>query len=364
MTRWSTSCDECGWSGGPYRSRAQADYAYSRHSCSKWSARAAAAARAAAREAAADRTPRPCHHKRARHEHATRACYILDGCRCRPCADAAAAYERRRTRMVAYGRSDMVDAQPVRDHVEALRRAGVGLKRVAMLSGVAHGALSRLVYGEKGRPRSRRVRRATASAVLAVQPDGSALSPGALVDGTGTRRRLQALACLGWTVHRLQEHTGCERQRLDQAMNGGRVRRSTAVAVRDAYERLWNTRPPATTRGERSAAGRAVARARRAGWAPPMAWDDIDDPSVVPAVSGDGAGAGYDWAAVERVLSGERLRLHRADRLEATRRLNARGWVDSRIAAQLGVSARQVLRDRKALGLPQVHFAADGSVAS
>lgn len=62
----------------------------------------------------------------------------------------------------------------------------------------------------------------------------------------------------------------------------------------------------------------------------------------------------HDEVVVERVLAGERLPMSRADRLEAIRRLHARRWSDSRIALQLGCTARQVIRDRQALDLPGI----------
>lgn len=58
----------------------------------------------------------------------------------------------------------------------------------------------------------------------------------------------------------------------------------------------------------------------------------------------------------------------RADRLEATVRLNASGHSDAQIADRLGVTARQVLRDRQSLGIPAVpalaHFAQYGTTTT
>jgi hypothetical protein len=83
---------------------------------------------------AVDRTPKPCLHKRVNHQHGTRLAYILDRCRCLPCAAANSTYELRRTRLKAYGRgtpSGWVDAAPVRAHVEQLCATGMGYKTVA-----------------------------------------------------------------------------------------------------------------------------------------------------------------------------------------------------------------------------------------
>lgn len=56
------------------------------------------------REAQVDRIPKPCLHKHAQHEHGTLACYVLDKCRCLPCASANSTAESERQRQKAYGR--------------------------------------------------------------------------------------------------------------------------------------------------------------------------------------------------------------------------------------------------------------------
>lgn len=53
----------------------EARYWFSRHSCRKQEEAMLRAALAEERAAAVDRTPKPCHHKQANHEHGTRACY-------------------------------------------------------------------------------------------------------------------------------------------------------------------------------------------------------------------------------------------------------------------------------------------------
>ena len=88
MSRRATATCDCGWTGGPYRSPKQAAYALSRHSCDKHRAKIAhAAARAdaqAERERLINRTPQPCHHKKANHQHGTYVTYTQDRCRCWP----------------------------------------------------------------------------------------------------------------------------------------------------------------------------------------------------------------------------------------------------------------------------------------
>jgi hypothetical protein len=48
------------------------------------------------------------------------------------------------------------------------------------------------------------------------------------------------------------------------------------------YERLSMTLPPETTTAEKCDATRSRGIARRNGWLPPLAWNNIDDPSERP----------------------------------------------------------------------------------
>lgn len=187
----------------------EARYWFSRHSCRKQEEAMLRAALAEERAAAVDRTPKPCHHKQANHQHGTRACYVLDRCRCTPCATANTASENERNRLKAYGRYHRyVDAYPLRLHVQELREAGMGLKTIAERSGVAHGALWKLMYGKRqpdgSQTPSRRVLRQTAEKLYALDPAWSTqlrLAGGAVLDqerSAAVSRRLQALVALGW----------------------------------------------------------------------------------------------------------------------------------------------------------------------
>jgi len=255
------------------------------HSCEKYRRMRASYERGIARERAVDRTPQPCRHKRAAHEHGTYACYTLDRCRCVPCAVANADYEQGRLRQLAYGRQDLVDADPVREHVRALMASGVGLKRIEQLTGMHGGAICTLMYGklrEDGTRRdpARRVRRARAEQILAVRLGD--VAPGARVDPTGTVRRLGGLLALGWSVQRVADEHGLDRQALDRALRGHRVVASTAAKVRAAYEAIGDRPAPETTQRERGSASRARRRAAEGGWPVPAMWDDdaLDDPTA------------------------------------------------------------------------------------
>ena len=131
--------------------------------------------------------------------HGTRACYVHGpevgsrngGCRCEPCkaANRAAVAEAKDRTAPAY-----VSAGPARAHVEWLSGQGVGLKRVAKVSGVSHGSLWKIVYGRDGK-RSKRIRPATAERILAVTP--ADVADGAKVPAGATWERLDALIAAG-----------------------------------------------------------------------------------------------------------------------------------------------------------------------
>lgn len=177
------------------------------------------------------------------HEHGTNACYVLDACRCDLCREAATAYEQRRRREIAYGRPRTVDAEPVRQHVRSLtapkRRGatnGVGLKQIAKVSGVSHGALWKLMYGAPDRPGpSKRVRTSTAEKLLAVGPQH--MADGATVPARGTRDRLAALRDAGATWAEIGEQIGASQSNTHALSKRRNVTAGTARKVHDLHAR-------------------------------------------------------------------------------------------------------------------------------
>lgn len=350
----TSTCPECGWTGRP-TTPGLAAWALQQHSCEKQRGRDAAAARGRLRKASIDRTPKPCHHKQTDHQHGTYACYVLDCCRCLPCAQANAAYEQHRVRQQAYGRwNGLIDAQPVRDHVRALQAAGLGLKRIAAKTGVPHGTLWKLIYGKPGYEPSKRVRPDTAARVLALQAvtldDLGARRP---VDPTGTRRRLQALVALGWSQAKLAGRLGMQPTNFTRVILGpGDVAAATARATKALYDELWDQAPPENAHRDRIAAARSRNRACELGWPSPLAWDDntIDDPLAGPDL---GAGPGdevepddVDVVAVLRRMAGDRtVPLTAQERAEVVHRMIGQGISKRDIELRTGVNVHRVLRD-------------------
>lgn len=346
------SCDECGYTT-PRSTAGVAAYALRKHSCDMQRERQARAQRRLDRLAASG-PERPCQHD-GKHPHGNRVRYVIDKCRCRPCRDAASAYQRDLDRRHLYGRTIYVPADRARAHVRALQDQGMGWKRVARAAGIDTSVMWKLLYGDpsRGMAPSKRVRPTTEAKILATRLD---LAVGLPVDATGTQRRLQALVTLGWSIGQISAHTGIDRQPLDKAIHGGAISVGTREGVRQAYDRLWNAAPPETNQRERIAASRSRRRAALNRWAPPMAWDDdtIDDPATGPAhkLRDTDLARGVDESAVERRIAGERVKLTRAERWVAVRRLHSQGLNDGQIGRTLGYPDRTILRDRQQIGLP------------
>jgi hypothetical protein len=131
------------------------------------------------------------------------------------------------------------------------------------------------------------MRAKNALALLAVQPTLDNLGARTVIDGTGTRRRLQALVYAGWTQSELARRMPMNRGHFGRTIVSDLVEVATVKKTRALYDGLWRTDP--TTAGvpaHRAAAARQIAADR--GWAPIGAWDDdrIDDPEAWPDWTG------------------------------------------------------------------------------
>lgn len=204
--------------------------------------------------------------------HGTRTGYT-QGCRQECCRRAALQVQAHRTRMLAYGRptTDLVDAEPVREHVQALREAGVSLDTVADHSGVSTAVLQRLVYGNpaNNRPPTQRMRPNNAEAILAVRADLHTLPEYALVDPSGTRRRALSLAWMGHSLSWQAAQCGYRtHEAFTHALRSERVRAGLARRMRVLFEEYWDR--PATG----PTALWVHRRAERQGAVPPAGWDE------------------------------------------------------------------------------------------
>ncbi len=298
------------------------------------------------------------------HPHDLDTCWREHGCRCDQCRHLRKMErQRRRNRMIAYGRADeispaTVPSEDVRAHIVQLRECGsFGLERIADAAQVSRTLVLDVYYGPRGKEKEtrqgkpRRVREVAARRLLAVTADQISAP---LVPATDTVRRLQALVAIGYTQTQLSERLGMQVTNLSHLIHGQRERvtAATYVAALELFRQLWS-QPPSGTRADQA---RAVARGN--GWVGPLAWDDIDDPDEQPNIDGEGeeVAESFDPAAVELALSGVHVKLRDIDRHECVRRLHTQRWGDRRIADKLGCAIKTVERDRAHLALPGVEL--------
>lgn len=199
----------------------------------------------------------------------------IKGCRCPRCRRAEAAYTKRRNYLNATGRPLRVDVEPAAAHLDALFDAGAGWTQLAAATGCSTSTLHLI-----RRRTSPKIHRTTAVKILAVRP-GQAQPARRPVSNIGTRRRIQALMAIGHSMRDIATAAhGIDISVVREALNGARrtgVTAQTASRIARAYRTLA-ARPGTNTRARN--------RAAAAGWPGPAAWDDIDNPSEQPDLSG------------------------------------------------------------------------------
>lgn len=271
--------------------------------------------------------------------HGTKACYLKGsgpgsgkGCRCARCKKANRAWQIERERAILRGDWEpWTDAEPVRAHVETLIAAGLTQENVAALAGINPGSITHLMKGSNGHPPGKKIRPETARKIRAVR-SFEVLPAAGLVRSTGTVRRLQALVAIGWSMRQLAARLAMKPQNFIIMMRGDQVRPSTAAAVRELYDQLWNQEPPHDTARQAVTIRQSRARAEAEGWPPPWAWNDheIDNPAAEPAGGLAAAGDGK--------------RHHGSDSRESFLELRSWGLSFEKAAERMDVSARTLLR--------------------
>lgn len=133
-------------------------------------------------------------------EHGTRSCYTTHRCRCDECREANRLYYHHRKRWAGefpIEPSPWVSARDAVRHVEGLRAAGMGERRIAAAAGVTRGTIRSLRGARWGRVSTTlRLRVHTAEAILAVELevlDGTAVSADEAV------AIIAELVARGWT---------------------------------------------------------------------------------------------------------------------------------------------------------------------
>lgn len=198
-------------------------------------------------------------------------------------------WARRRRRLIGYGQwQPFTDAEPARQHVLAIQATGMGLASIAKHTGVNRGSLDHLLYGSHPVPPAAQIRTENAQALLAYWPSLDDYEDRAIIDGTGTRRRMQALAVAGWPSRTVHQHIRIgNMQSIERLRSRTKVTARLARAVRDFYDEA--SAKTAEDYGVESwIAARTRTHATKLQWAGPEAWDDevIDDPQATPDWTG------------------------------------------------------------------------------
>lgn len=96
------------------------------------------------------------------------------------------------------------------------------------------------------------------------------------VDATGTRRRVQALAFLGWCSKDIADGIRTRDSHVRHLWRTDTVEQRTKERVEKFYSQVWDKEPPSGRKKK------TANLARREGWVGPLHWDDIDkDPEPV-----------------------------------------------------------------------------------
>jgi hypothetical protein len=164
-----------------------------------------------------------------------------------------------------------------------------------------------------------------------------------VVDGRGTRRRLQALMVAGYSLRHLGRHLEVSGAQVAIWAHAARVHPTTHDRVAAVFDRLWATPPRTDTLAERVSVSEAISAARARGFLPALAWDDIDTDEVPPPPDGDVV---VDVVAIELAVDGARVTLTTHERRLAVEQLIARtSYTRTDIARMLGVDWNTVRSD-------------------
>lgn len=149
-----------------------------------------------------------------------------------------------------------------------------------------------------------------------------------MVDATGTKRRIMALAAIGWPLTYQSRMAGHDEGAARVVMKSDRILAPRAAVFAALYERLSMVVPvdkAARAPGELRIHAKTRRAAAARGYAPPLAWDDIDTDLAPSGVR--------DW---------ERQYRHDVNTWDDYDELAGEGYTRRQIADRLGIS-RQAL---------------------
>jgi len=215
--------------------------------------------------------------------------YNKHQCRGTACTEASTEYAHSYRHLVSINRYDsgLVDVAPAREKIIQLQTIGYGYNQIAKMAGLNYNTIHAIVHGEPwaGKKPRARVQRDVVTQIRSITPDPAKLPPRSTVDGTGTRRRIQALHALGFSNAYIAGRLGVNKANFRRSSNSKQVTVKRACEVREIYEELWDKHPDVSTVEKRRAVTATKRWALKNDWPPPMAWDDdhIDNPKAKPS---------------------------------------------------------------------------------
>lgn len=261
---------------------------------------------------------------------------------------ANARWQVQRRRLKRLGQwQPFVDAEPVREHLRMVNALGMPYWEISKRIGLAQeNSVQYLMWGRGTYGPGRQVRRETAELILSYWPSLDDFPDAARIDSTGTRRRVQALATLGWSRSVIGGRIGMRSDHFRKALGRERVTARLARKVAAVYDELWD-QDPLKHGVPKASVERTRTEAIRAGWASALAWDEdtIDDPRAVPQTDALAPVATEGENLAARWLLGEAVILGRDDRREVLQHLFE--WTNdttAEIAARMDMSPAAAAR--------------------
>ena len=169
----------------------------------------------------------------------------------------------------------LTDRQEALRGVQSLYEEGFGIPALADTLGIHERYLGDVLRGRMTQVRgttAHRLQSITRSMVLEKANDSF------YVPAIGSRRRVEALMCLGWSQAQIDETAEAlhgVRLHVNALYRSKSVRANRHRRMAEVYEQLALRPGPSA-----QVKNRSLAR----GYAPPLAWDDIDDPNEEPKV--------------------------------------------------------------------------------
>ena len=190
------------------------------------------------------------------------------GCRCDECVTHQRRYDKGRRLSTARGHKRLIPPDTARAHVDMLVAHGVSRRSIAQAMGYKdHTSLNTILNRDT-------IRASTQAKILAIKPDTIQTGRG-WIDATGSTRRMQALAYMGWKLKDIAELT-CMNMDTASNVRNGKIKNVTERvhrSIRLVYEEYGMSNGGDI---------RSTLKAQRSGWRSPLAWDDIDDPKEKP----------------------------------------------------------------------------------